>query len=88
MAELIQRTAWYNKPVLLNLLSLCRLCLSPQHASQNGLSMIALSLILTPALMRPRDRPYGECFLLIVIIVVYSCHYRYVLYLRPVRRRA
>jgi hypothetical protein len=57
LSLLILETQWYNKPLLLAVLSLLHKCLLPENMSQNNLNHIAVSVLCTPFLLRP---PYDK----------------------------
>lgn len=47
----------YCQPVLSKVLSLLSACVSEEHATKNGLDMIAVAVLSTPFLYRPIPSP-------------------------------
>jgi hypothetical protein len=59
LSLLILEAPWYNKPLLLAVVSLLSKCLLPENVSHNNLNHIAVSVLCTPFLLRP---PYEKPF--------------------------
>lgn len=49
---LLQEAPWYSQPLLSKILSFLCLCLDEEHSSKNGLSLVTLSVLFTPFLLR------------------------------------
>ena len=65
---LLQEAPWYSQPLLSKILSFLCLCLDEEHSVKNGLSLVTLSVLFTPFLLRKdsylhlhnvRDHPRG-----------------------------
>jgi hypothetical protein len=54
LSLLLLETPWYNKSLLVMILTLLATCLLPENAAQNNLNRIAVSVLSTPFLLRPR----------------------------------
>lgn len=59
LAILVQEMPWYARPLLLRLLPLLSQCTLPQHAVNNNLNIVAVALLATPWLLRPRPPVAG-----------------------------
>lgn len=57
LSILVREIPWYSRPLTLRLLSLLRKCIEPDHSEQNSLNIVAVSLLSTPWLLRPRSKP-------------------------------
>jgi len=53
LALLVQEASWYSKPLLLRVVALLFKCIQPEHAAQNNLNIIAVSVLSTPCMFRP-----------------------------------
>jgi hypothetical protein len=54
LSLLLLETPWYNKSLLVMILTLLANCLLSENAAQNNLNRIAVSVLSTPFLLRPR----------------------------------
>lgn len=57
LSLLVLETSWYNKPLLLAMITLLNKCLLPENMTLNNLNHIAISVLCTPFLLRP---PYDK----------------------------
>lgn len=54
---LMQEIPWYNKSLLLKMLPLMASCISPGNSASNGLSLVSISLVAAPFLLRSPEAP-------------------------------